>query len=116
MAARLLGIDTNRIAAVGFGLGAATAAAAGSVYGLVYPFNSGSHYDLIARMLSIVVLGGLGSVGGAVLAALTMGVVSSVVAVELSPIWGDFTFFVVLLVVLLLRPQGLFGVRLRGAA
>ena len=55
-------------------------------------------------------------VGGAVLAALAMGVVSSVVAVELSPIWGDFTFFVVLLVVLLLRPQGLFGVRLRGAA
>ncbi|GAB3429495.1 branched-chain amino acid ABC transporter permease [Flindersiella endophytica] len=116
VAARLLGIDTNRIAAVGFGLGAATAAAAGSVYGLVYPFNSGSHYDLIARMLSIVVLGGLGSVGGAVLAAIAMGVVSSVVAVELSPIWGDFTFFVVLLVVLLLRPQGLFGVRLRGAA
>jgi branched-chain amino acid transport system permease protein len=115
-AASLLGIDTSRIAAVGFGLGAATAAAAGSVYGLVYPFNAGSHYDLIARMLSIVVLGGLGSIGGAVVAALVMGVVSSVVAVELSPIWGDFTFFVVLLVVLLLRPQGLFGVRLRGAA
>src|SRR6266700_3933742 len=64
--ARLLGVDAQRVSALGFGLGAATAAAAGSVYGLLYPFNSGSHYDLISRLLSIVVLGGLGSIGGAV--------------------------------------------------
>ena len=58
--ARLLGVDVERVSALGFGLGAATAAAAGSVYGLLYPFYSGSHYDLISRLLSIVVLGGLG--------------------------------------------------------
>ena len=46
------------------------AAAAGAVYGVIYPFNPGSHYDLISRLLSIVVLGGLGSLGGAVVAAL----------------------------------------------
>ncbi len=63
--ARLLGVEAGPgVAALGFGLGAATAAAAGSVYGLLYPFNSGSHYDLISRLLSIVVLGGLGSIGG----------------------------------------------------
>ena len=50
-----------------------TAAAAGAVYGVLYPFNPGSHYDLISRLLSIVVLGGLGSLGGAVLAALADG-------------------------------------------
>ena len=44
----------ERVSAIGFGLGAATAAAAGSVYGLLYPFNPGSHYDLISRLLSIV--------------------------------------------------------------
>lgn len=113
--ARLLGVSSERVAALGFGLGAATAAAAGSVYGLLYPFNPGSHYDLISRLLTIVVLGGMGSVGGAVVAAMIMGVGSSIVAALASPIWSDFTFFVVLLAVLLIRPRGLFGARARGA-
>ncbi len=111
--ARLLGVNSDRVSAIGFGIGASTAAAAGAVYGVLYPFNPGSHYDLISRLLSIVVLGGLGSVGGAVVAAMIMGVVQSIVAVEISPIWSAFSFFVVLLAVLLVRPQGLFGVRER---
>src|SRR5439155_18727124 len=73
--ARLLGVDAGRVSALGFGLGPSTAAAAGAVYGVLYPFNPGSHYDLISRLLSIVVLGGLGSIGGAVLSAVLMGVV-----------------------------------------
>ena len=113
--ARLLGIEVERVSALGFGLGAATAAAAGSVYGLLYPFNSGSHYDLISRLLSIVVLGGMGSVGGAVVAALIVSTSSAVVASALSPAWSEMTFFVILLLVLLLRPQGLFGTLGRGA-
>ena len=64
----LLGIDGRQIAALGFGLSVATAAAAGAVYGMIFPFNPGSHYDLISRLLAIVVLGGLGSIGGAVIA------------------------------------------------
>ncbi|WP_042408376.1 branched-chain amino acid ABC transporter permease [Streptacidiphilus carbonis] len=114
-AARLLGVESGRVAALGFGLGAATAAAAGAVYGMVYSFNPGSHYDLISRLLSIVVLGGLGSLGGTVIAALAMGVVSALVGALVSPVWSDFSFFVVLLAVLLVRPGGLFGARLRGA-
>jgi branched-chain amino acid transport system permease protein len=113
--ARLLGVDVNRIGAIGFGLGAATAAAAGSVFGLVYPFSPNSHFELIARLLTIVVLGGLGSIGGAIAAAVGMGVISSVVAVTISPVWADFSFFIVLLAVLLIRPRGLFGPALRGA-
>jgi branched-chain amino acid transport system permease protein len=115
MSARLLGVEPTRVAAIGFGLGAATAAAAGAVYGLVYPFNGGSHYDLISRLLSIVMLGGLGSLGGTVVAALVMGVAESVVAANFSPIWSNFTFFAVLLAVLVFRPRGLFGVAQRGA-
>ena len=114
--ALLLGVDARRVAAVGFGLGAATAAAAGAVFGLVYTFNPNSHYDLISRLLSIVILGGLGSIGGAVVGALVMGVASSLVSVFGSPVWSDFTFFGVLLVVLLVRPQGLFGATLRGSS
>lgn len=115
MSAQLLGVNSERVAALGFGLGAAAAAAAGAVFGLISPFNPGSHYDLISRLLTIVVLGGLGSIGGSVVAALMMGIGSAVIAALASPIWSDFSFFVVLLLVLLLRPQGLFGARMRGA-
>jgi branched-chain amino acid transport system permease protein len=111
--ARLLGIDPDRVSALGFGIGASTAAAAGAVYGVISPFIPGAHSELISRLLSIIVLGGLGSVGGAVVAALLMGVVQSVVAVEYAPTWAAFSFFVVLIGVLLVRPQGIFGVRER---
>jgi len=112
-AATLLGVDANRVQTLSFGLGVSLAAAAGAVYGVIYPFNPGSHYDLISRLLSIVVLGGLGSLGGAVVASLAMGVIEAIVAVEVSPTWAAFSFFVVLLTFLLLRPQGIFGVRER---
>jgi len=113
--ARLLGVDAQRVSALGFGLGASTAAAAGAVYGIVFPFNPGSHYDLISRLLSIVVLGGLGSLAGSVVAALLMGVAEAVVAATISPVWSAFVFFAVLLGILVLRPQGLFGTTHRGA-
>jgi branched-chain amino acid transport system permease protein len=112
-AATLLGVDANRVRTLSFGLGVSMAAAAGAVYGVVYPFNPGSHYDLISRLLSIVVLGGLGSLGGAVVAALAMGAIEAIVAVEWSPTWAAFSFFIVLIVVLLVRPQGIFGLRER---
>jgi len=112
-AATLLGVDANRVQTLSFGLGVSMAAAAGAVYGVIYPFNPGSHYDLISRLLSIVVLGGLGSLGGAVVAALAMGVIEAIVAVEISPIWASFSFFVVLITFLLVRPQGIFGLRER---
>jgi branched-chain amino acid transport system permease protein len=113
--ARLLGIDSDRVSAVGFGISVATATAAGAVYGMIFPFNSVSHYDLISRLLSIIVLGGLGSFGGAIVAALAMGVGEAVFAAEISPTWSSFTFFVILIAVLVIRPQGLFGVTERGA-
>jgi len=113
--ARLLGVEAQWVSALGFGLGAATAAAAGSVYGLLYPFYPGSHYDLISRLLSIVVLGGLGSVGGAVVAGVIVSTSSAIVAATISPAWSEMTFFVILILVLLIRPQGLFGSVNRGA-
>jgi branched-chain amino acid transport system permease protein len=115
VSAALLGIDGPRIAALGFGLSVATAAAAGAVYGMVFPFNPGSHYDLISRLLSIVVLGGMGSLGGAVVAALFMGMAEAVLSAAISPSWSSFTFFIVLIAILVVRPQGLFGVTERGA-
>jgi branched-chain amino acid transport system permease protein len=112
-AAQLIGIDVDRVSAVAFGIGMATAAAGGVVFGITTAFNPGSHYDLISRLLTIIVLGGLGSLRGAVIAALIMLVTEDITAVVISPVWATFVFFVVLVVVLLVRPQGLYGVRVR---
>ena len=111
----LLGVDLERVGALGMGLGISLAGASGAVFGLIYPFNANSSYDLVSRLLSIVVLGGLGSVIGAVVGSLTLGVAEAVVAATISPVWAPFTFLVVLMVVLLVRPQGLFGAVERGA-
>jgi branched-chain amino acid transport system permease protein len=114
VSARLLGVDAERVSAYGFGLSVATATAAGAVFGMVQPFNPGSHYDLISRLLTIIVLGGLGSLTGAVAAALVMGVSEAVLAATISPTWSSMVFFVILIAVLVIRPQGLLGTAERG--
>jgi branched-chain amino acid transport system permease protein len=81
---------------------------------MITPFNAGSHYDLISRLLTIIVLGGMGSLGGAVIAALFMGTSEAILAVEMSPTWASLWFFVILVLVLLIRPQGLLGKPDRG--
>jgi branched-chain amino acid transport system permease protein len=110
-----LGVNSKLVSAFGFGLGVATSAAAGAVFGLVTPFNPGSHYDLISRLLTVVILGGLGSIGGSVMAAMMMGIGAALVSALSEPVWADFTFFIVLILVLLFRPQGMFGTKARGA-
>jgi branched-chain amino acid transport system permease protein len=112
-AAQLIGIDVDRVAALAFGVGVATAAAGGVVFGITNAFNPGSHYDLISRLLTIIVLGGLGSLRGAIVAALVMLVTEDITAVLVSPVWANFVFFVILVAVLIVRPQGLYGVRVR---
>jgi branched-chain amino acid transport system permease protein len=112
-AAQLIGVDVDRVSAIAFGIGVATAAAGGVVFGITNSFNPGSHYDLISRLLTIIVLGGLGSLRGAIIAALVMLVTEDITAVVISPVWATFVFFVILVVVLIVRPQGLFGVRVR---
>jgi branched-chain amino acid transport system permease protein len=112
-AAQLIGIDVDRVSAIAFGIGMATAAAGGVVFGITTAFNPGSHYDLISRLLTIIVLGGLGSLRGAIVAALIMLVSEDITAVLISPVWANFVFFVILVGVLLIRPQGLYGVRVR---
>jgi len=114
ISAQLLGVDAERVAAYGFGLSVATATAAGAVFGMVEPFNPGSHYDLISRLLTIIVLGGLGSLTGAVVAALAMGVSEAVLSATISPTWSSLVFFVILIAVLVVRPQGLMGATERG--
>ncbi|MGZ3639505.1 MAG: branched-chain amino acid ABC transporter permease, partial [Ktedonobacterales bacterium] len=66
-------------------------------------------YDLITRLFAIIILGGLGSVQGALIGAIIMLVLSDVTAVVWSPTWSSAVFFFALVLLLLFRPQGLFG-------
>jgi branched-chain amino acid transport system permease protein len=108
-AARLVGINTDWVSAFTLGIGVGLAAAGGMVYGLTNSFDAASSYDLISRLLAIVIFGGFGSLSGALIASILMLVIQDVVAVVWSPTWGQTTFYLVLVLVLLLRPQGLLG-------
>ena len=108
-AARLVGINTDWVSAFTLGIGVGLAAAGGMVFGLTNSFDAASSYDLISRLLAIVILGGFGSLSGALIASILMLVIQDVVAVVWSPTWGQTTFYLVLVLVLLLRPQGLLG-------
>jgi branched-chain amino acid transport system permease protein len=104
-----VGIDINRVAALTFGLGVAVTAAGGMAYGATSGgFNPNSGYDLISRLLAIVILGGLGSIGGALAAAVFMITLESVVDIW-SPSWAVAVFYIALVIVLTVRPAGLFG-------
>ena len=109
-AARLVGIDINRVAALAFGIGVAVTAVGGMVFGATNAFNANSGYDLISRLLAIIILGGMGSIGGALVAALFMSVTEAIVDIW-SPTWSVVVFYAALVIVLTFRPQGLFGHR-----
>lgn len=108
-AAKLVGIDVDRVSATTLGIGVGLGAAGGMLFGMTESFNAASSYDLISRLLVIVILGGFGSVWGAMIAAIVMLVIEDVVAVVWSPVWGQTVFYLVLAAVLMFRPQGLFG-------
>jgi branched-chain amino acid transport system permease protein len=109
-AAVLMGIDVEKVAITTFGLGTALAGAAGillapSLY--LYPTVGEL---LIVKCFVVVVLGGLGSVPGAIAGGILLGVVESLGAVYVSAAYKDGIGFVLFLLVLLYRPSGLFGV------
>jgi branched-chain amino acid transport system permease protein len=108
-AADLIGINVNRVRTISVGIGISVTAVGGMVFGATNAFNSNSGYDLISRLLAVVILGGLGSVTGAMFAAILLLTINDVVAVVWSPTWAPLIYFAALVVVLSIRPQGLFG-------
>ena len=111
--ARLVGVNVSAVATMTFAIGVATTGAGGSIVGTLYPFLPGSHYLWISRLLGIIVLGGMGSLPGAVAGALLIGVGESLTSTYISPQWTTAVPYVVIFLVLLGRPQGLLGSRLR---
>ncbi len=110
-AARLMGININRVTAISFGLGCALAAVAGILLGSLFTVSPFMGERPLMKAFVIITLGGFGSIPGAVAAALIIGVIESLGAAFVSSEWQDAFGFVILILVLLLRPMGLFGER-----
>jgi branched-chain amino acid transport system permease protein len=111
--AELVGVNVANVSAMTFAVGMASAGAGGSIVSMLYPFLPGSHYQWIARLLGIIVLGGMGSLGGAVVGALVLGVAETLTATYVAPRWATAVPYLIVFLILLARPQGLLGARLR---
>ena len=112
-AAQIVGVNVRRISALAFGMGMALAGAAGSLLSFLFPFFPAKHWQWIALLLSLIVLGGMGSIKGAVIGALLLAIASAIVTDTFGPTWSPITFYLTLFLILLVRPQGLFGAKLR---
>jgi branched-chain amino acid transport system permease protein len=107
--AQLVGVNVEQVTMIAFGIGIAVAAAAGPLMGMYYPFYPNSHWGWIGKLMAIVVLGGLGSFRGTLLAALILGIAEQVTILYIPADWAAMVFFVFLFAVLIVRPQGFFG-------
>ncbi|MEU4221949.1 branched-chain amino acid ABC transporter permease [Actinoplanes sp. NPDC026623] len=111
-AARLVGIDTEKVAGYGFGLGLATAAVGGTALSLDTTIYPSLHWHWIGPLMAIIVVGGLGSVPGAAAAAVLLGLMQSLLQIPMGTTWAQTIFYLALFVTLAFRPQGFFGGRL----
>ena len=111
-AAQLVGIKTDRIAGYGFGLGLATAAVGGTALSLDATIYPSLHWLWIGPLMAIIVVGGLGSIPGAAIAAMVLGVGQSLLQLPMGTTWAQTVFYVALFATLMFRPQGFFGGRL----
>lgn len=110
-AAELMGVPSNRILALSFGLGAMLAAVSGALIATFFPFNilSGDGYQL--KSFVICVLGGLGNPIGALVGGLILGVLEGIIPAYLNSSWVPVIEFGLFVLIILVRPSGLFGAK-----
>jgi branched-chain amino acid transport system permease protein len=107
--ALVIGADVNRIYTVAFGIGAASVGAAGALMSALLPFSPATGFPQTVTSFNIVIIGGMGSLTGAFLGGILVAVAESLGAVLLVPSLKELVSFVLLVLILLFRPQGLFG-------
>jgi branched-chain amino acid transport system permease protein len=108
-AATYNGVDVSRAHRIAFGLGSAVTAIAGGLLATSLSFTPFIGLDFVIIMYSGVVLGGMGSILGAFWGGLTIGFVQQFSALILPPQLQNAAIFVVFLLIVILRPEGLFG-------
>lgn len=110
-AAMLMGVNVRRIYAITFGLGAALAGAAGSLFSVMFPISPESANALLGKAFVICILGGLGSVPGVLVGGLTLGIIESYAALFFGPEYSITVSFTLLILLLMFRPTGIMGRR-----
>ena len=108
-AAMLMGININRVYVFTFAVGAALAGAAGALYGIIFNFNPAVGALPTIKAFAIIILGGLGSIPGAVAGGLLYGIAEKTAGYLSNGTWEDAIAFALLIAVLVIRPTGLFG-------
>jgi branched-chain amino acid transport system permease protein len=109
-AARMMGIDVDRVVVTAFFLGSALAGAAALIFGLYYNFTSFIiGYTAGLRAFTAAVLGGIGSVTGAMVGGVLIGLIESLGGHFFATRWADVIIFSILVLVLVFMPSGLFG-------
>ena len=109
-AARMMGVDVDRVVLITFFLGSALAGAAGFIFGLYYNYTSFIiGYTAGLRAFTAAVLGGIGNLPGAMLGGLLIGLIESLGGQYLEVRWTDVIIFSILVMVLVFRPTGLLG-------
>jgi branched-chain amino acid transport system permease protein len=109
VALRLMGANPVRIKTIAFGIGIAAASLSGALLITISPVVPSTDRDYIGRVFAITVLGGLGSIGGTLVASIILGVAESLMATFFGPSWSLAVSFGILLLALAIRPAGLFG-------
>lgn len=108
-AAILMGVNVNTIPLVVFAMSTMLGVAAGVMVGSLFALAPGIGEGLVIKGFAVLILGGLGSIPGAVVGGLVLGVTEALAAGFISSAYKDVIAFVVMIVVLLVRPQGLLG-------
>jgi branched-chain amino acid transport system permease protein len=108
-AARVMGINVEKTFLITFGIGAALAGMAGALLTPIYSITPGVGGNFIMAAFAVVVLGGLGSVWGAYFGGLIVGVVEAFAGYYIDPALKSAVWFLIFLVVLIVRPAGLMG-------
>ena len=108
-AAALQGISVNRVSSIAMFLGCALAAAAGALMGAIFSLNPFMGGFALMKGIAVIVLGGLGSIPGAVIGGLIIGLIDGIVPPLLTSQMASMIGFVVIILILLFRPQGLMG-------
>jgi branched-chain amino acid transport system permease protein len=110
-AAALMGVDVKRINAITFGIGALMAGAAGALLSIIFPISPLNSATFLGKAFVVCVLGGLGSVPGAIIGGIVLGIVESFGSYWFGPEHAVTISFAILLVLLFARPRGLVGRR-----
>jgi branched-chain amino acid transport system permease protein len=110
-AAALMGVNVKQIYAITFGIGALMAGAAGSLLSVIFPISPLNDATYLGIAFVVCVLGGLGSIGGAMVGGLALGVIQSFGALLLGPQHGLTVAFVLLIALLVFKPTGIMGRR-----